>query len=265
MLEDIVATDQRPKLHDYDDYFLLVMKVLARQTADKLGSEQISIVLGRHFVISFREVEGSVFEPVVGRIRKSEGRIRRMGADYLAYALIDAVVDSYFVILDQLTDRLEGLDEQLLIGPSVKLLRKMIICKRNLSSLRKAVWPLREALISLQRQDYPLITAETAMYLRDVYDHAIHVLETVENLREVVSGDLEIYLSVTSNRMNEIMKVLTVMATIFIPLTFITGIYGMNFRYMPELKLRYGYYMALSEMLVIALLMVAYFRKKEWI
>ncbi len=264
-LEDIVATDQRPKLHEYEDYLLLVMRILSPGGGGRIHEEQVSIVLGRRFVISFREGGDSVFDPVADRIRNSKGRVRKMGADYLAYALIDAVVDSYFLLLDDLTDRLERVEQQLFERPSVKLLRRIIKCKRDLSALRKAVWPLREALMSIQREELSLITREIAVYIRDVYDHAVHVLETAESLRENVSGNLEIYLSVTSNRMNEIVKVLTVISTIFIPLTFITGIYGMNFRYMPELSLRYGYYAVLFGMLVIGLVMVAYFRKKRWI
>lgn len=265
ILEDILHTNQRPKFEDYDGHVFLVLRML-RCVGDKqlVQSEQVSIVLGRNFVISFQESVGDVFEPVRDRIRKAKGRIRKMGPDYLAYSLLDAVVDGYFAVLEATGEEIESLEELLVKEPTEKFPRQIHSLKREMIFLRKSVWPLRELVSNLQRSESALITGTTAIYLRDVYDHTIQVIDTVESHRDIVAGMLDIYLSSISNRMNAVMKVLTIIATIFIPLTFVAGVYGMNFKYMPELEWRWGYAAVLLVMIVIAAGMVVYFRKKKW-
>jgi len=216
-------------------------------------------------VVSLQERPGDVFDPLRERIRYGKGRIRKMGTDYLAYSLIDAIVDNYFIILEKLGDRVEALDEKLVANPSPGELKEIHALKRELLFLRKSVWPLREVISALQRGESSLFEARSMIYLRDVYDHTIQVIDTVETLRDTVSGMLDIYLSSVSNRMNEVMKVLTITATIFIPLTFVAGIYGMNFTHMPELKWSFGYFGALGIMGIIAGAMIVYFRRKKWL
>ncbi len=267
VLEDILNTDQRPKMEDYGDYVYIVLKMLTYD--DKGGqveSEQISLVLGRNFVLSFQEgKKGDVFDLLRERLRGAKGRIRKMGADYLAYSLIDSIVDHYFIILERLGERIEFLEEELVTEPTTKTLQEIYHLKRELIFLRKAVWPLREVIGSLERGESSLIQQNTQIYLRDVYDHTIQVIDTIETLRDTVSGMLDIYLSSVSNRLNSVMKVLTIIATIFMPLTFLAGIYGMNFKYMPELEWRWGYPLVWTIMIAIGILMVIYFRKKKWL
>ncbi|UCF44535.1 MAG: magnesium/cobalt transporter CorA [Planctomycetota bacterium] len=266
ILEDILNTTQRPKCEDFDKYIFIVLKMLSHDEVEGgLKAEQVSMVLNRNFVISFQEEVGDVFEQIRDRLRKSKGRIRRMGADYLAYALIDAVVDNYFVILEKFGEKIESMQEQLVADPSEKTLQQIHSLKREMIFLRKSIWPLRELINGLQRTESALVTDATNIYLRDVYDHTIQIIDTIESFRDAVSGMLDIYLSSISNRMNAVMKVLTIIATIFIPLTFIAGIYGMNFKYMPELELRWGYAVALAVMVVVAILMLIYFRRKKWL
>jgi magnesium transporter len=265
VLEDILNTEHRPKYEDYDDYLFAVLKMLSfdDQTGD-IHAEQISLVLGPKFVLSFQERIGDVFEGVRGRIRSGKGRIRSMGPDYLAYALIDSIVDSYFIILEKIGDRIELLEEELISHPTPNTLQTIHRFKRQMILLRRSVWPLREIIKELQREGSPLIGESTDIFLRDVYDHTIQVAETVETYRDIISGMIDIYLSNMSNRMNEVMKVLTIIATIFIPLTFIAGVYGMNFRNMPELEWRWGYPAAWLLMLAIFGGMMLYFKKKKW-
>jgi magnesium transporter len=266
VLEDIANTGQRPKMEDFDDYIFVVLRMLRfDETENQTKTEQVSILLGRDFVVSFQEREGDVFDPIRERLRSNKGKIRKMGADYLAYALIDAVVDNYFMILEKLGETIEEIEGKLITNPTSETLQTLHDLKRELIFLRKSVWPLREVINRLERSESPLINKSTFVYLRDVYDHTIQVMDAVETFRDMLSGMLDIYLSSISNRMNEIMKVLTVIATIFIPLTFIAGIYGMNFRYMPELGQSWGYAAVLIVMLTIALVMVVYFRRKKWI
>jgi magnesium transporter len=227
-------------------------------------SEQVSIVVGDKFVLSFQESVGDVFEPIRDRIRNSKGRIRKMGSDYLAYALLDAVVDGYFSVLETIGDTIESMEEQLAKEPTEDILRQIHSLKREMIFLRKSIWPLRELISSLQRSDSDLISESTDVFLRDVYDHTIQVIDTVESFRDIVSGMLDLYLSSISNKMNAVMKVLTIIATIFIPLTFIAGIYGMNFKYMPELEWRWSYAVVWLIMILIAAGMIMYFRKKKW-
>ena len=266
VLEDIVNTDQRPKMEDHVDYIYVVLKMLyLNDKGDLIVAEQISLVLGNNYVISFQEKQGDVFDPIRDRLRNNKGRIRKMGADYLAYALLDAVVDGYFVILERTGERMEALEQKVLISPIPKTLHFVHQLKSDMIFLRKSVWPLREVISAMMRSESKLISQNTDIYLRDVHDHTIQVVETIESYRETVTGLLDIYLSSISNRLNEVMKVLTIIATIFIPLTFIAGIYGMNFKYMPELGWPWGYPLVLGAMVLVGLVMVAYFKRKKWI
>ncbi len=265
-LEDIVNTGQRPKMEEFDSYLFIIFKMFYHcSDADHLKTEQVSLLLGPAWVISFQEEEGDVFEPIRQRIRNAKGRIRRMGADYLAYALVDAVVDNYFLVLEKIGGRVEDIEEELIADPSPETLHVIHRLKRELILLRKSVWPLREVIGGLERAETDLIDKKTGIYIRDVYDHTIQVIDTIETYRDMVSGMLDIYLSSMSNRMNEVMKVLTIIATIFIPLTFIAGIYGMNFAYMPELDWRWSYPLVWLAMTAIAVAMLIYFRRKEWL
>ena len=266
VLEDILNTDQRPKLEDYGDYLYIVLKMLHNEKRPEIVTEQISLILGRNFVISFQEgVEGDVFDGLRGRIRSGKGRIRNMGADYLAYSLIDAIVDNYFVILEEVGEKVEDLEDELITNPSPHTLREIHQLKREMIFLRKAVWPLREVINSMGREETSLVKDSTRIYLRDVYDHTIQVIDSIETARDMLSGMLDIYLSSMSNRMNEIMKFLTIIGTIFIPLTFIAGVYGMNFEFMPELKWRWGYFGLWGVMAGLALFMLLYFKRKKWL
>ncbi|MGD9022204.1 MAG: magnesium/cobalt transporter CorA [Deltaproteobacteria bacterium] len=266
VLEDIVNTGQRPKAEYFDGYVYIVLKMLQYdEKEDEVRAEQFSLILGSNFVISFQESAGDVFEAVRERIRKGKGRIRRGSADYLAYALMDAIVDQYFVVTEVFEEKMESLEEELVEDPKAQTLETIHTMKREMIYFRKQVWPLREVLGGLVRGELSLISETTAVYLRDVYDHTIQVIDTMESLRDVLGGMLDIYLSTISNRMNEIMKVLTIIATIFIPLTFVAGIYGMNFRYMPELEWHWGYFMVWGIMIGIVVTMLVYFRRKAWL
>jgi magnesium transporter len=265
ILEDIVDTDQRPKIKDFVNYIFIILKMLYYDKNDnEMKVEQVSLILGKNCVISFQEREGDVFNFIRERIRNNIGRIRKAEADYLAYALIDAIVDNYFIIIEKLGEKIENLEDKVISRPKPANLRVIHKLRRDLIFLRKSVWPLREVISILQRGESSLILESTNVYLRDVYDHTIQVMDTVETLRDIISGMLDIYLSSASNRMNEIMKMLTIIATIFIPLTFITGIYGMNFRNMPEIKWVWGYPIVLLGMLIIGIVMVVYFKRKKW-
>ena len=265
VLEDIVNTGQRPKYEDFDDHIFVVLKMLYYDDkSDEIKTEQMSLVFGSNFVISFQELEGDVFHPIRERIRNSKGRIRKAGADYLAYALLDAVVDGYFIILEKIGERIEGIEEELVKNPTPETLKIIHDLKREMIFLRRSVWPLREVISVLERGESSIIHEKTQIYLRDVYDHTIQVIDTIETFRDMVSGMLDIYLSSVSNRMNQVMKILTMIATIFIPLSFIAGIYGMNFKYMPELEWKPGYFIALGLMFVIGLSMFIHFKRKKW-
>jgi magnesium transporter len=265
VLEDIANTEHRPKTEDFDAYLFLVLKMLQFDEIAGLRTEQISLILAQGMVLSFQERQSDVFDGVRERLRNSKGRIRRMEADYLAYALLDAVVDSYFGILEQIGEQIERLEDELVLEPTPHTLEKIHHFKREMILLRRAVWPLRELINGLQRSESVLINETTGIFLRDVYDHTIHIIDTVETFRDILSGLLDLYLSSISNRMNEVMKVLTIIATIFIPLTFIAGVYGMNFDHMPELHWRWSYPLLWLIMLGIAGGMFRYFRKKRWL
>lgn len=265
ILEDIVDTDQRPKIKDFGDYIFIILKMhYYDKENNEIKIEQVSLIFGKNYVISFQEREGDVFDSIRERIRNNIGRIRKARADYLIYALMDAIIDNYFTILEKLGEETEDLEAKVIKNPVPANLQIIYRLKSELIFLRKSVWPLREVISILEKGESALIDKSTNIYLRDIYGHTIQVMDTVETLREVISGTLEVYLSSVSNRMNEIMKVLTIVATIFIPLTFIVGIYGMNFQYMPELKWVWSYPVVLLGMLIIGIIMVFYFRRKKW-
>jgi magnesium transporter len=272
LLEDVLNTDQRPKMEDFEHYLFIILKMLLHETKlNDTSYEQVSIILGPNYVITFQERGGDVFNSVRDRIRNGRGRIRKMGSDYLAYALIDAIVDNYFVVLENIGEKLEGMEIDLMENPTPQTLQKIHKLKRDMIFLRKSIWPLREVVSGLQRLESELIKEGTGIFFRDVYDHTIQVIDTIETYRDMLSGMLDLYLSMVSNKMNEIMKVLTIIATIFIPLTFIAGIYGMNFDpdasplNMPELGWYWGYIMAWAAMIVVVILMVIYFKTKKWL
>jgi magnesium transporter len=265
-LEDILNTDQRPKMEDFGDYMYIVLKMFTRNDQnDEIVTEQISLILGENFVLSFQENVGDVFDPVRARIRCSKGRLRKMAADYLLYSLLDAIVDNYFIILENFGDQIEFIEERLIVNPAQETLKIIHKLKREMLFLRKSVWPLREVINGMERGESSLIKGTTKIYLRDVYDHNIQIIDTIETLREMLSGMLDIYLTSISNRLNAVMKVLTIIATIFMPLTFLAGIYGMNFKYMPELEWKWGYFLILFVMFGIGISMLFYFKKKKWL
>lgn len=266
VLEDIANTGQRPKMEDFADYLFVVFKMLQYNEEDKeIKAEQISLILGPNWVVSFQENEGDVFDPIRERLRTDKGRIRKMGADYLVYALIDAVVDNYFAVLEKVGEKIEEIEDEIVTTPSPETLQAIHDMKRQMILLRKSVWPLREVISRLERWESKLINKSTEIFLRDVYDHTIQVIDAVETFRDMLSGMLDIYMSSVSNRMNEVMKVLTIIATIFIPLTLVAGIYGMNFRYMPELEWVWGYPFVLLIMFAVGIVMLFYFRRRNWL
>ena len=266
VLEDILHTEQRPKLEDHGDYIYIVLRMLSYNAQRRaIDSEQMSLVLGHNFVLSFQEEPGDVFDAVRMRIRNAKGQIRKFGADYLLYALLDAVVDQYFVILEELGDDIEALEEEVLAHPRADVLQTLHRLKREMIYLRKAVWPLREIINVLARDDSSLVQKHTLIYLRDLYDHAIRVMDTVETFRDLISGMADIYLSSLSNRTNVVMKLLTVITTIFMPLTLLTGIFGMNFKYIPGLTEPWGFFAVMAAMVIISVTMLTLFRRKKWI
>ena len=265
LLEDIANTDQRPKLDDYETYLFLVMKMLMTSDRGDILVEQVSFVLGRNYVLSFQENGTDVFGAVRDRLKGGKGRLRQNGSDYLMYALIDAVVDQYFTVLEMLGERIESLQERVIADPKPETLQDIHALKRQLLFVRRAVWPLREAMNNLSRSECPFLHEPMKLFFRDVYDHVVQIVDTIETLREMVSASLDIYLSSVSYRLNAVMRVLTVITTIFMPLSFIAGIYGMNFEHMPELKWAWGYPMALGIMGIVAAIMLIGFRLKKWL
>jgi magnesium transporter len=266
VLEDIVNTVQRPKIEDYGDYLFIVLRMLRPSEEGDFSSEQLSIILGPDYLFTFQEgLDGDSFDSVRNRIRGGKGKIRGMGADYLAYALIDAIVDGYFTVLEGFGERIVDVEEELTIAPDQRALHLINGMKKEIIYLRKSVWPLREAISFLERGDSHLLHSSTRLYFRDVYDHTVQVIDTVETYRDLLSGMLDLYLSSISNRTNEVMKFLTVIGTIFMPLTFLVGVYGMNFKHFPELEWHNGYFVLWGVMISLALLMMAYFKKKRWL
>jgi magnesium transporter len=268
-LADIANVHQRPKVEVFDHYLYFVTRM--RSNEYPLESEQVSIVLGSTWVLSVQEHVGDCFDSVRSRIRLGKGRARRHGADYLAYLLVDAVVDQYFPILDQLSEQIDQLEDDVLFRPTPDVITRVHDVRRDLLGIRRAIWPQRDAINLLLRDELPQVRNETRIYFRDVYDHCVQLIDMIETYRELAQGLMDVYLSVMSNRMNEIMKVLTIIATIFIPLTFVAGIYGMNFDpevspwNMPELKWYYGYPAAMLLMTAIAMAMLGYFIKQGWL
>lgn len=266
LLEDVVNTQQRPKVEDYGDYLFFVLKMLSFDEKTKSTIvKQVCLVLGKTYVISFLESEGDVFDPVRDRLRSGKTRIRKQGPDFLAYSLIDSIVDNYFGILEQIGEKIENLEDQIAEHPRQSLLNQLFKLKREVTTMRKAIFPLREVIAKTENGDSSLIKQETLIYLRDVYDHTVSMIDNIDTYRDIMSSMVDIYLSGQSNRLNEVIKLLTVISTIFMPITFIASIYGMNFRNMPELGWHYGYYLALGVMAVISLVMVIYFMRKKWL
>lgn len=265
LLEDIANTDQRPKLDDYETCLFLVLKMLSVTERQDIVVEQVSLVFGRNFVLSFQENGTDVFTPVRDRLRGGKGRLRQSGADYLFYALVDAIVDQYFAVVEVLGEKIEELQDLVVSDPKPETLHKIHALKRQLLFLRRAVWPLREVTNNLSRSECPFLQESTKVFFRDVYDHVVQIVDTIETLREMVSASLDIYLSGISYRLNAVMKVLTIITTIFMPLTFIVGIYGMNFEHMPELKWEWGYPLVVGVMVMIAIAMLGFFIRKRWI
>ncbi|HMA53742.1 MAG TPA: magnesium/cobalt transporter CorA [Acidobacteriota bacterium] len=266
VLEDIMTTTQRPKTEDLGSAVYVVLRMIEfDEQSGATSADQLSLILGPNYVLTFQETPGDCLDSVRERIRGGKGRIRKQGPDYLAYAVIDAVVDNYFYVLEMLGERIDTLEEELIAEPRRELLREIHGLKREMIELRKSVWPLREVVSGLERSESPLIKESTGVFLRDLYDHAIQVIDTVESFREMLSSMVETYLSSLSNRMNEIMKVLTIISTIFIPITFLVGLYGMNFVHFPELKWRWGY--AFVWLLIVGSVagMFAFFRRKKWL
>ncbi len=265
LLEDVMNADQRPKMDDYEKHLFLVLKVLFIDPGTgRIESDQISFVLGKKYLISFEERRCDLFTSVLDRLRIGKSRLRRSGPDYLLYSLIDVIVDNYFVVLEIIGDNVEDAEAKLVSGTKAETLGAIQRMKKDLIYLRKSVWPLREVLSSLERGESELISDTLRVYFRDIYDHSVHTIDTIETLREMLSGMLDIYLSSVSNRLNQVMKVLTIISTIFIPLTFIAGVYGMNFKNIPEIGWVYGYPSVILLMILVTLAMLYYFKKKKW-
>lgn len=264
-LEDIVNTIQRPKVEEFPNYVYAVLKMMAfDESTNRFDIEHVSLILGENYVISFQEHEGDVFDYVRERIRNAKGRIRSLKADFLAYALMDAAVDHYFLAVERIGDRIEDMDDHILTHPKPEDIQEVHKMKREILSFRKAVWPLREEVGALEKSETSLIRPETKVFLRDLYDHIIQIIDMLETFRDILGGIHDTYLSSVSNRMNEIMKVLTIISTIFIPMTFIAGVYGMNFEHMPELKWPFGYYLIWGIMLAIAVSLIFFFKRRKW-
>ncbi|MBN2282838.1 MAG: magnesium/cobalt transporter CorA [Deltaproteobacteria bacterium] len=265
VLEDIVHTGQRPKFEELEEYIFVILRMFYFGTdGESIESEQVSVILGPNYVISFQERTGDIFNALRERLRNGRGRIRRMGADYLAYSLMDSIVDNYFVILERYGEQVELIEEELAKQPDTGTMATIHRLKKEVVMLRKSIWPLREIVSGLERSESELVKESMSIFLRDLYDHTIQVIDAVEAYQDVLSGLLDLYLSSISNRMNEVMKVLTIFATIFIPLTFIAGIYGMNFEYMPELKWHWAYPVFWIVIIAVSAVMLIFFRRRKW-
>ena len=264
VLEDLVHVPQRPKVDDYADHVLLVTRMI-RIVDESLDVEQVAIVLGEDFVLSVQERPGDVLDPVRHRLRTPGSKMRHSGPDYLAYAILDTIVDAYFPVMEDVGEALESLEDQVLSGSSIDVVSELAQARRVLTQLRRAMWPQRDALAKLLREPHPLLTADLRVYLRDTQDHTVQLVDLLESQRELVNGLMNTHLTVVSNRMNEVMKVLTIMASIFIPVTFLAGLYGMNFDYMPELHYRFAYPVLLLVMAVVTAIMLVYFRWRGWL
>ena len=265
-MEDILSVGQRPKLEEYQDYIQAVLKILTLDSTDEtIEYEQLSFILKGNILVTFQEKTGDVFDSVRNRIKEGKGNVRKRGADYLLYALLDLVVDHYFIVLENFGEKLEDLETELLNNPDKTTLNKLHRLRRETLLLRRTVYPLREMIGRFEKLEEPLISNNIKVFIRDLYDHTIKVIENIEVLRDMTSGLLDLYMNTTSNKMNEIMKVLTIMTSIFIPLTFIAGVYGMNFTNMPELRYKYGYFVILGVMAVVVLGMLYFLNRKKWL
>jgi magnesium transporter len=265
LLEDVVHVDQRPKTEDFGEYLFFTIKVFHKKSTQETDFEHISFVLGEDFIICFQENPEDNFDLIRNRLKNSFGKIREKRADYLFYRFIDTIIDHYFIILDGIAERIELLEDEVMERPNNSTLQKLQLVRKELIYLRRSIYPLRESINSILKSETKLLNQETERFFTDVYDHTIQVIESMETYRELLSGIMDLYMNTASNRMNEIMKVLTIMSTIFIPLTFIAGIYGMNFEHMPELKHQWAYPLALGLMVLIALFMLVYFKRKKWL
>jgi magnesium transporter len=266
VMEDIANATQRPKVEETENQIFVVLKMVQfDQKHHRITIEQVSLVIGKNYVLMFQENNADVFDKVRERIRQTKGKLRKSSADYLAYTLIDTIVDNYFVVLELMGEELEDIEHELVNEPNRSTLNRIYKAKRSMMNLRRAGWPLREVAGSLERNDSDLINKSTKIYLRDLYDHSVEIIDVIENLRDISSGMIDVYLSSMSHKLNEVMKVLTIIATIFMPLTFISSIYGMNFEFMPELKWQYGYPAILTVMATITIGMLMYFRRRSWI
>ena len=266
LLEDIEHIEQRSKIDNYEDHYFVVLKMLyLDKETEEIEPIQVSLVFGEQFVLTFQEREIGILEIIRQRLKSGRGRIRKMKSDYLAYCILDAIIDNYFVILENMDDKIETLEDELIEHPTTETLQNVYKLKRGNIIFRKSVWPLREVINRLQREETDLIKEETKIYIRDLYDHTIQIIDTVENFRDILGGMMDLYLSSISNKMNEIMKVLTIISTIFIPITFIAGVYGMNFLFMPELQSPLGYPITWIVMIIIAIILLFFFKRKKWL
>lgn len=264
-LEDLLNVNQRPKIDIFHTYVYIVFQALKYdETHSTVETEQISLILGKNYVLTFFEKPSDIFDPLLNRMRNQTGKIRVNGADYLTYAILDIVVDDYYDVIEKIGEQIETFEETLMVQPHKMEIQDIYSLKRELLELRRAAWPIRDIITKLDKNEIDLISEKTSLYLRDLYDHSIQIIETAEIYRDLTSGLADMYLSITSNRLNEIIKVLTILSSIFIPLTFIVGVFGMNFKNMPELNWTYGYYICLGVMLVIAISMMFYFKMRKW-
>jgi len=266
IIEDIVNTNQRPKIEEYENYIFVALKMLYFDKNENLSIEHLSFILGNNYTISFQETDGDVFDPIRQRLRTKKGKIRSMGSDYLLYCLMDAVVDNYYNLIETLGEKIETLEDSLFKPESDhEITHDIQDLKKEILKVRRAIFPLREVVSRLNKAEHVLLNEKTQLYIRDLYDHIVQISENIEIQREMVWGLMDMYMSTISNKMNEVMKVLTIIATIFIPLTFIAGIYGMNFKHIPELNYQYGYFILWGVMIIIFITMLYYFKKKKWL
>jgi magnesium transporter len=265
VLEDIANTNQRPKIDDYEDYLFIVCKMIFYDKNDELKVVQISMVISDNFLITFEETEGDVFDILRSRLRNGKGKVRKLKSDYLAYYLLDSIVDNYFISLEKIGEEIEAIEEDVIKHPRQAIIGEIQKLRRDLIYIRKSVWPMRDVAIGLERDESKIINKGTKVYLRDLYDHTIQIIDVIETYRDVLSGLIDMHLSSMSNKMNEIMKLLTIISTIFIPMTFLASIYGMNWPHIPEFGLTYGYYYIWIAFVLISGSMLYYFRRKKWI
>jgi magnesium transporter len=265
VLEDIANTNQRPKIEDYEDYLYIVCKMIFYDKNEELKVVQVSMIVANSFILTFEETEGDVFDILRLRLRNGKGKVRKLKTDYLAYSLLDSMVDNYFISLEKIGEEIEDIEEEVIKHPRQDIISDIQKMRRDLIYIRKSVWPMREVSTGLERDESKIIKKGTKIYVRDLYDHTIQAIDVVETYRDVLSGLIDMHLSSMSNKMNEIMKFLTIISTIFMPLTFITSLYGMNFVNLPELHFQYGYYYLWIALILMSSAMLLYFRRKKWI